>query len=59
MHDKDCIYVVVPRLTKFTHFFAISSEYKASQVAELYFRKVFRPRLLGAGSGSVSGAFFI
>jgi transposase InsO family protein len=40
---RDCIYVVVDRLTKFAHFFAISSEYKAAQVAaDLFFREIFR-----------------
>ena len=29
-------------MTKFVHFFAISSDYLASQVAELFFREVFR-----------------
>jgi hypothetical protein len=38
----DCIYVVVDRLTKFAHFFAISSDYTTSQVAEFFFREVFR-----------------
>jgi hypothetical protein len=39
---RDCIYVVVDRLTKFAHFFATSSEYKATQVADLFFREIFR-----------------
>jgi hypothetical protein len=39
---RDCIYVVVDRLTMFAHFFAISSEYKAVQVADLFFREIFR-----------------
>jgi hypothetical protein len=39
---KDCIYVVVDRLTKFSHFYAILTEYSAVQVAELFFREVFR-----------------
>lgn len=39
---KDCIYMVVNRLTKYTHFFAISREYKASQVVELFFKDIFR-----------------
>jgi hypothetical protein len=39
---RDCIYVVVDRLTKFAHFFAIYSEYKAPQVADLFFREIFR-----------------
>jgi hypothetical protein len=42
VQGKDCIYVVVERLTKYTHFFAIPSEYKAPQVAELFFRDIFR-----------------
>jgi hypothetical protein len=41
VHGRDCIYVVVDRLTKFAHFFSISSKYKATQVAELFFREVF------------------
>jgi hypothetical protein len=32
----------VDRLTKYTHFFVISSEYKAPQVAKLFFREIFR-----------------
>jgi hypothetical protein len=28
-------------LTKFTHFFAISSKYSAAQVEEMFFREVF------------------
>jgi hypothetical protein len=42
VQGKDCIYVVVDRLTKFAHFFIVSSEYKAPQVAELFFREIFR-----------------
>ena len=42
VHGRDCLYVVVDRLTKFAHFFAISFNYSASQVAELFFREVFR-----------------
>ena len=38
----DCLYVVVDRLTKFAHFFSISSDYSATQVAELFFREVFK-----------------
>jgi hypothetical protein len=34
--------VVVGKLTKFSHFFAISSKYSPTQVAELFFREVFR-----------------
>jgi hypothetical protein len=39
---KDCIYVVVNRLTKFAHFFVIPTDYRAVQVAELFFRDIFR-----------------
>lgn len=42
VQGRDCIYVVVYRLTKFAHFFAISSDYTTSQVAELFFREVLR-----------------
>jgi len=38
---KDCIFVVVDQLTKFSHFFAIPTRYLASQVAEFLFREVF------------------
>lgn len=47
---KDCIYVVVDRLTKFAHFFPIAVDFTTSQVAELLFREVFRlhgiPRII-------------
>jgi hypothetical protein len=39
---KDCIYVVVDRLTKFAHFYAIPTKYSAIQVIEIFFREVFR-----------------
>ena len=42
VQGKDCIYVVVDRLTKFAHFYAILTEYNAVQVVELFFREVFR-----------------
>jgi hypothetical protein len=42
VQGKDCIYVVVERLTKFAHFYAISIDYNTVQVAELFFREVFR-----------------
>ena len=42
VQGKDCIYVVVDRLTNFAHFFAIPSKYSAAQVAELFFKEVFR-----------------
>jgi hypothetical protein len=42
VQGRDCISVVVDRLTKFAHFFAIPTDYKAIQVAELFFREVFQ-----------------
>ena len=42
VQGKDCIYVVVVRLTKHVHFFPITSDFKASQVAELFFKEIFR-----------------
>ena len=42
VQGRDCLYVVVDRLTKFAHFFSISSDYSATQVAELFFREVFK-----------------
>ena len=39
---KDCIFVVVDRLTKFAHFFSIATNFSAPQVVELFFREVFR-----------------
>ena len=42
VHGKDCIYVVVDWLTKYAHFFAISAHYSAAQVAELFFREIFK-----------------
>jgi hypothetical protein len=42
VQGKDCIYVVVDRLTKFAHFYSIPIEYNAVQVVDLFFREVFR-----------------
>jgi hypothetical protein len=42
MQGKDCIFVVVDRLTKFAHFFPIATDFIATQVAELFFREIFR-----------------
>jgi hypothetical protein len=39
---KDCIFVVVDKLKKFAHFFSIAIDFSAAQVAELFFREVFR-----------------
>jgi hypothetical protein len=33
---------VVDKWTKFAHFFAIPSEYKTTQVIELFFKEVFK-----------------
>jgi hypothetical protein len=33
VQGKDCIYVVVDRLTKFAHFYAIPTKYNVVQVA--------------------------
>lgn len=42
VQGNDCMYVVVDRLTKYAHFFPIAANYMASQVADLFFREVFR-----------------
>ena len=42
VQGRDCLYIVVDRLTKFSHFFAISSDYSAAQVAKLFFREACR-----------------
>lgn len=42
VQGKDCIFVVVNQLIKFAHFFTILMRSSASQVAELFFRKVLR-----------------
>ena len=42
VQGQDCLYVVVDRLTKFSHFFDITSDYSTTQVAELFFKEVFR-----------------
>ena len=39
---KDCIFVVVDRLTKFSHLFFITRKFIGTQVAELLFQVVFR-----------------
>ena len=39
---RDCIYVVVDRLTKYAHFFPITTIYSAMQLAELFFREIFK-----------------
>jgi hypothetical protein len=42
VQGKDYIYVVVDRLTNFSHLYAILTEYNTVQVVELFFREVFR-----------------
>ena len=37
VQGKDCIFVVIDRLKKYAHFFAISVHYTAAHVAELFF----------------------
>lgn len=39
---KDCIMVVVDRLTKFAHIFTITIKYTTIQIAKLFFREAFR-----------------
>ncbi len=42
VQERDSILVVVDRITKYAHFFPISIHYKAPQIAELFFKEVFR-----------------
>eukprot|EP00253_Pinus_taeda_P014753 PITA_14753 len=42
VQGKDCIYLVVDRLTKFSHFFAIPTRDTIAQVVELFFRQIFK-----------------
>lgn len=42
MQGKDCIYVVADGLTKYAHFYAITLKLKVPQVADLFFREVFK-----------------
>ena len=42
VQGRDCIYVMVDRLTKFVHFFTIPTKFLAAHVAEVFFRDVFR-----------------
>jgi hypothetical protein len=51
VQGRDCIFVVVDRLIKFAHFFAIPTDYKAIQVTELFFREAFRLHALSRLSG--------
>ena len=38
---KDCIFVVVDKITKFAHLFVFTTTFTATQVAELFFKEVF------------------
>jgi hypothetical protein len=63
VQGRDCIFLVVDRLTKFAHFFAIPIEYKATQVADLFFREVFRvhgfpKQIVNDRDGRFIGAFW-
>ena len=39
---KDCIFVVVDKITKFANLFVVTTTFTASQVAKLFFKEVFR-----------------
>ena len=39
---KDFIFVVVDRITKFSHLFVVTTTFTAAQVAELFFKEAFR-----------------
>jgi len=42
VQDGDYIYVLVDRLNKYTHFFAIPLEYNATQVEDTFLGEVFK-----------------
>ena len=42
LFGKDFIFVVVYRLTKFSHLFYFSTTFTIAQVAEIFFKEVFR-----------------
>jgi len=42
VQGKDFLFVIVDRLMKYTHFFAISAHYIVVQVAKMFLREVFR-----------------
>jgi hypothetical protein len=42
VQGKDCIFVVVDRLTKFVHFFSIAIDFSVAQVEDLFFMEIFR-----------------
>ncbi len=43
VNGKDCIFVVVDRLKKYAHFFAIPLDLQAAQVADLFFQRSLSP----------------
>ena len=47
---KDNNYVVVDRLTKYAHFFAVTSTFSANEIASLFFKDIYRlhglPRII-------------
>ena len=40
---KDCLYLVVDRLKKFTHLFPITSSCSSAQVADIFFKEILPP----------------
>lgn len=55
----EIIFVVVDRLTKFAHFYAIATDWLTSWVAELFFREVFRLHSLPQTIVSDRGSKFL
>lgn len=59
VQGKDCIYIMVDKLTRYAHFYAIFSKYKTSQVADLFFKEMFRlhglPKSIVIGSSMCFG----
>ena len=41
VQGKDCIFVVVDRLTKFAYFFSITTTYTTIQLVDLFFKEIF------------------
>ena len=39
---KDCIYVLVDRLKFFSHLFSVTSYFSVAQVADVFFKEIFR-----------------
>ena len=39
---KDCIFVVVDNITKFSLFFSVNTTFTTAQAVELFFKEVFR-----------------